>query len=438
MARLLTLDAVTVGLRNALLACMRSEDEGLLLPQSSQSVESGVFKNVVFRLAGDSSSVNPAVFSHDLFAGLSILQISDVHHDKIRALLQNQSAVQAKLKALADAIPSEICDPALQVGPPLDCDELERDAVALDEAGNPVPKDEFWTCGFDSASCFVGLFSAQNSKAPEVGVRGMNRVFDQFFLVCKAGGGIAATTFHSRLTAALARPGATLDSVLGEGGTLGAVALRRVSVAAQRNRQRILHMAAEVLGINVSNVGDQAARNRHRLAVADVEIVTNSIRRLDDTARPTFQVTNAVDCTLSRGCAVLSNATDGLLLYLDANGDKRIHIKQNEAWSSVPFSTERLIGERDVVANLKRSGAVGAHSDAAWIRDRFAWKNRAFSEGQPDVLPFCFHGSHDTESFAKSFNRELGLSTLGAVRLRPALVAVAGVTGGKLRALVQK
>ena len=87
------------------------------------------------------------------------------------------------LAKLAASIPSEMADPSLQVGPALDGDELERDIEGSE-----------WSAGFDSTSACVGIFAAQNSKAPDVGVHGCNRVFHQYFLVCKAGGGIAAST----------------------------------------------------------------------------------------------------------------------------------------------------------------------------------------------------------------------------------------------------
>ena len=426
MARLLTLDSVTISLRNSLLSSLRSEDEGLLLPQASQSLENGVFKNCVFRVAGDSPGVNPSIFSHDLFSGISVVQLCEVDAQRIGTLLESVDESNDVLTRLAEEIKSEVADSALQVGPSLDGDDLERDAEGSE-----------WDAGFDSPSACVGIFTAQNSKAPDVGQRGCNRVFNQYFLVCKAGGGIASSTFHSRLLAALAKPGATLDSVLGEGGAVGAAALRRLASAGMRNRHRIMFQAARILGLKgVQDVGDQASRNKHRGAVVDVDIVVNSLRRLDDAARSTWQVTNAVDCTLSKGLASMSNLTDGILLFLDANGDKKIHLKSNEAWGTVPFSTPRLIDERAMVAKLIASNF--ANTDAAWIKRRFAWRNREFTTSQPDVMPFCFFGSHDTETFAKSFGRELGLASLNAVRLRPELVATAGVASGKLRALVSR
>jgi hypothetical protein len=423
MARLLTLDSVTVNLRNALLGSLRPEDEGLLLPQATQSIESGTFKNCVFRLAGDVSNVNSACFAFDWFSGVSLVQLTDGDTRIVEKLLDSQDMDRA-LKALADAIPSDVANADVQVGPALECDELERDVEGAT-----------WQCGFDSPSAFVGIFAAQNSRPPEVGSRGVNRVHHEYFLACKAGAGIAASTFHSRILAALATPGATLDSVLGEGGTVGAASLRRLASAGARNRHRILTEAAKALGLQgVQSVGDQASRNKYRCAVSDVDVSVNTLRKLDDVSRSTWQVTNSIDGATSKGIVSMSNAADGMILFLNATGEKHIILRQNESWGSVPFSTPRLKNNREMVDLVMRAKAKNV--DDQWIRRRFAWKNRQFVEGQVDVAPFAFYGSHDTEQYAKTFGRELGLSNFNSVRLRPELVATAGVDGGKLRPLV--
>lgn len=445
MARLLTMDACTVALRNALLAALRPEDEGLLLPQAGRSVESGVFKNVTFRLAGDSGGISGALFSHDWFSGVSVVQLSSTDALALEQLLEgpNRAAV---LEKLAAAVPSDVADPDLQVGPVLACDEYERDVAAAlpsESDAEVAPQSTAkkaaaseWIAGFDSPSAFVGVFAAQNSRPPEVGTPGTNRVHNELFLVCKAGAGIAASTFHSRFLSAIATPGATLDSVLGEGGTVGATSLRRLAAAGSRNRARILHTASEVLRLSdVQSVGDQASRNKYRGVVADIDIVVNSLRKLEeDGTRSVWQLTNAIDGGASKGLVSLSNASDGMLLYLNTNGDKRIILKQNESWGSVPYATQRIVSEREMVDRVL--AARGVNADRAWISKRFAWRNREFSATQPDVLPFAFFGSHATETFSKTFGRELGLAPFSAVRLRPELVACAGVNSGKLRALV--
>jgi hypothetical protein len=140
-----------------------------------------------------------------------------------------------------------------------------------------------------------------------------------------------------------------------------------------------------------------------------------------------------VDGVLSKGLMALSNASDGLVLFLQSNGEKRISLK-NETWASTPFSTTRLSSGRTMVSTIK--DAKNVHCDDTWARKRFGWKNRSFASDNPDVIPFSLWGSHDRENFTKTFARELGISTLNMVRLRPELVCVGGVEAGKLRALV--
>lgn len=422
MARLLTIDACTVSFRNALLASLRPEDEGLLLPQAFQSSESGVFKNCVFRLAGDSPGVNAAVFSPDWFTGVSLIQLRPLDAAKIDEALESETKRDEMLRALVEAIPSEVADPDLQVGPSLDCDELERDV-----------EGSTWQCGLDGGASFVGIFAAEHSRAPESGKLGMNRVHKEYFLVCRAGAGVAASTFHARVIAAASK-GVTLDAMFAEGGVLGAQALRRLANASVRNRHRILLAASDVLGLpSVESVGDQASRNKYRGAVADIDVVTNSLRRLDESARSTWQFCSGVDGVASKGLVTLSNAADGLVLFLSSTGEKRIALK-NETWGAMPFSTHRLESGKQIVSRVRAS--QHAHPDGAWVRKRFGWKNRKLSSTASAAIPFSLWGSHDCEKFSKTFARELGVAELNAVRLRPELVCVAGVESGKLRALV--
>ena len=157
----------------------------------------------------------------------------------------------------------------------------------------------------------------------------------------------------------------------------------------------------------------------------------NTLRKLDEVARSTWQFCSAVDGGLSKGLIALSNAADGLVLFLHSSGDKRLTLK-NETWCSCPFSTQRLVGGRDMVKTVQ--AAKNVHVDETWIRRR-GWKNREFPGKKTDTIPFSLWGSHATEVFTKTFARELGIADLNGVRLRPELVCVAGVEAGKLRAL---
>lgn len=423
MARLLTIDACTVSLRNALLRSLRSEDEGMLLPQATQSSESGVFKNCVFRLCGDTPGLNAAVFGSDLFTGISLVQLKEHDCKFIESVLEDDSKRKEMLKNLVDAMPSEVSDPELQVGPSLDCDELGCDL-----------QDTDWKYGFDSPSCFIGIFSAEHSKTPEVGKLGISRVHKEYFLVCKAGAGVCASTFHSRLRTELGK-GLSLDAIFSDAGvSLGSKSIRRLSSASARNRHRMMLAAKDAMGLNfVESIGDQASRNKHRGAVVEVDVMVNSLRKLEESCRvSTWQYCSAVDGVMSKGIVSLSNAAEGLVLFLQASGEKKIALK-NETWSSVPCSTKRLATGRELVGIIKE--ANGEHCDKKWLLKRFGWKNREFTEDSKNVLPFSLWGSHQSEVFTKTFARELGVSNLTIVRLRPELVCIGGVESGKLRAL---
>ena len=421
MARLLTIDSVTVTLRNALLAILRPCDEGLLLPQASQSIESGAFKNCSFRINGAEGGVNSAAFSPDWCGGVSLVQVSDSDARALERKLATVSGRKELLNSLVQAIPSELASRDLQVGPPLDCDELERD----------VEKSE-WDFGLDAPTSFVGIFSAEHSKPPDVGKVGINRVHKEFFVVCKAGAGIAASTFHARFLSACAK-GQSFDSMFSEGGAIGPAPLRRLSSASSRNRARIMEAAGRALGLNLETVGDQASRNKYRGAVVEVDAAYNTLRKLDDVSTSTWQHTAALDGVLSKGLITLSNASDGVTLFLTSTGDKKISLK-NELFDSIPISSKKCVSARDMVTSILK--AKHLHCDEEWLRQRFVWKNREFSESQRDVLPFSLWGSHETETFSKTFARELGISDLNPVKLRPEIVCLAGVEAGKLRALV--
>ena len=108
------------------------------------------------------------------------------------------------LQKLRDLIESQTADPDLVVGPHLDGDENDRD---LSE----------WTAGFDGPACFVGLYSAEHSCAPEQCLRGRDRCHSTSFLVVKAGAGQAADQFHSRFMTAL-KAGASLSELIRDPG----------------------------------------------------------------------------------------------------------------------------------------------------------------------------------------------------------------------------
>ena len=431
MARILALDEVPVALRNHLVRALRSFDEAVLLPQAERREDTGVYKNVVFRLAGSEPGVPVSIFNPKWFQGVSAVRVDG---PVVAQLLKNPEMRRNAMLRLRNAIPSQVVDSNLQVGPALDCDASDRD------------KDE-WVAGFDGPGCFVGLYCADHSSAPDPARRGMDRVHQTSYLVCKAGAGVAGATFHMRLIAAL-KKGLTLEDCLEKGNEPGPAALRRVSMAGSRNRARILELAGKALGFPMlDTVPDQSSRGKYRGAVTQVDVAVNSIRRIEDAQQPTYQYTTSVDAAVSQGLMSMSNAADGVVLMLSAGGDVRQTLR-NEAHCSIPYASRRLVkdGELIVTVTKEHKEAIKhgdwAHPDNEFVHDRFVWQNRTFDgleavAAKADIEPLALWGSHDKEDYLSRFARELGVAQCQVVRLRPTAVCLAGVDSGKLRAALR-
>lgn len=430
MARILGLEEVDGKLRSELQQCLRVCDEAVVLPSASRSRESGAFKNVTFRLSGLDTELNSEIFSPNWFAGASLVIVPTATAEQ---LLKNPDKRTQALRKLRDAVDSEMADSSTQVGPELDADESDRDKVG-------------WKCGFDSPSCSVGLFSAHQSRAPEAGFEGMNRGHLAYYLVCKAGAGVAAQTFHSRLCSAI-KSGKTLDACLAPGGTPGSQALRRVASAGTRNRARILEAAAKALGFfDLDTIGDNAAAPAapHRGCIATIDVVYNSLRKIEDVPRSTWQYSSGcVDTVASQGLITCSNIAEGFIAFTSTNGEFRVNLR-NEAYNTLPFVTARLKTTKEVAEKAaeahKMAVAKGeAHPDHQFVKEKFGWRSRIFSPAASiDIEPPCLWGSHSEEQFLSSWSRELGVANLKVVRMAPELVAVAAMEPAKLRAALKR
>ena len=311
------------------------------------------------------------------------------------------------------------------MGPGLDGDEHDRDK-------------EGWSAGFDSPSCCVGLYSARQSRAPDTGMNGMSRAHSAYFLVCKAGGGTAATTFHARLTNAL-RKGKTLDECLESGSEPGPAALRRVATAGQRNRARILAVAATALGFHtLDTISDNACAPSapSRGAIPLVDVSTNVLRKLSG-VRSTWQYSaGCVDACVSQGLLTASNVAEGFVLFTTASDEFKLSLR-NEAASCIPFSTPRLKGTREAVATAADAHKrKDGHPDAAFVHERFGWKSKDLGQ-KVEVEPPALWGAFGSEQFLASWARELGLAACKAVRLAPEAVAISAIEPSKLRAVVR-
>ena len=427
MARILSLDEIDSKLRAYLLSSLRPCDQCVVLPQASRSVESGSLKNCVLRLSGCDADVNPEIFSSNWFSGVSLLKVPN---DKAEALLKTPAQRSQSLRSLVGAIPSEMQDAQLQVGPELDGDEEEKDI-------------ESWNPGFDGPACCVGLYSASQNKPPEAHQSGMSRVYRDYYIVCKAGAGVAGQTFHARLTSAL-RDGATLDDALSEKGKPGAGALRRVASAARRNRSRILLMAAEAMGFyGIDTLGDNASPSGapHRMVVPDIDSVYNTLTKSEVSGTKSVwqYASGACDAAVSQGMVVSSNVAEGFIAFVGKSGERLI--LKNDAYSCLPFSTPRILSNRDTVFNatdlhktaLKNNASNNdPHPDRAWVSTRFGWRSKDFANGI-DIAPPCIWGSHESECFLSEWGRELGVSRASAIHLQPEVVCISAIEPGKLR-----
>jgi hypothetical protein len=412
--------------KSALSACLRVCDDATILPQAHRSVESNAFKNVCMRFDGNQPNLEADAFSPNWFSGVSALSVPI---ELAESLLSDSSKRAECLEKLVASIPSEMEGAEVQVGPELDGDEHDRDAKP-------------WTAGFDSHSCCVGLYSAQQSRTPDASCEGMHRIHNAYFLVCKAGGGVAAQTFHSRLCGALGK-GLSLDDALKGSAQPGARGLRRVSFAAQRNRARILEMAARAIGFHaVDTIGDNASPVDvpYRQAIVQLNVHTNVLREIHGPhGRQIWQyASGCVDAATSQGIVSSSNAQEGFLMLTDSNGGFKLNLR-NRAMNCVPFSSVRIASNKDTVmraAELHKRAAASqreAHPDDQWVRQRFGWKCKSGAQATR-LEPPALWGTYASEEFVTAFGRELGLQTCRVVRLVPEIVAISGTEAAKLRA----
>lgn len=401
-------------------------DDAFILPQAHRSSEGGGFKNVAVKLDGVERDLTSDLFSPNWFSGVSAVAVPA---ELAEALLRDPRRRAQALERLVAAIPSEMESSDVQVGPTLDGDDQDRDVAT-------------WTAGFDAPGCCVGLYSAQQSRSPDAGVTGMHRIHNAYFLVCKAGGGLAAQTFHSRLTAAL-RKGLSLDEALcAPGASPGPQGLRRVGLAAQRNRGRILEMAARAIGFHsVDTIGDNASPpgEQYRMAITQLNVHTNVLRDVEGSARSQWMYSaGCVDAAVSQGVLAASNPHEGFVAFTDSNGGYKINVR-NISYNCLPFSSVRIANNRDIVMKAadahKRAIDSGErpHPDGSWIRERFAWRDRGAQHGVT-LEPPPLWGTYGSEEFVTAFGRELGISSCRVVRMQPEIVAIAGTESAKLRA----
>lgn len=424
MARIVALDEMGHTLKHYLSSTLRVQDEVVVLPQSHCSPESGAVKNVVMRLDGSCDGLDPCVFSPDWFLGVSVVEVPTAAAE---ALLLSNDKRKRVVQTLAQAIPSEMQDSQVQVGPELDGDADDRDTSP-------------WTAGFDGPGCCVGLYSATQNRSPDAFMDGMSRAHLSYYLVCKAGAGIAGQTFHSRLSSSL-KKGQTLDEALSDSGYPGSRALRRVTMAGRRNRCRILTAAAHSMGfLTLDTIGDNASptTSPYRIAIPAIDCSYNTITCVEAGGRKVWQYcSGCTDGALSQGRVCSSNVSEGFVAFINPNGDMKFSCR-NEAHGALPFSTPRIASNRDIV--FKETEAhkqaftkcTAPHPDHEWISTHFAWNSKDFGN-DVDMEPTSLWGSHQSEQFVAEWSRELGIARAHPVRLHPELVALSAMEPNRLR-----
>ena len=172
---------------------------------------------------------------------------------------------------------------------------------------------------------------------------------------------------------------------------------------------------------------------RYRGAVTQVDVSVNSIRRLEEATRPTYQYTTCVDAGISQGLMSMSNVADGVVLMLSANGDVRQTLR-NEAHCSIPYASRRLVSDRELIGSVTKEHKEAirhgdwAHPDSDFVRDRFIWKNRQFPgleavAAKADVEPHVKRGArHACARLAHQVRRLLHAVHAAACRIGRARV----------------
>ena len=458
MPRILELEDTCPKLKQQLAQVLNSMDEVLCLPAAHISEESGCLKNAVLLLNGEQSIHCADLFSPNWFSGVSVVEVPEAVALKA---CRNSDARKETAQKLASVIPSEMQDGTLEVGPELECTAEGRDR-------------DSWTAGFDTPSACIGLYSAKKSQEPNANCDGMQRATNVYYLICKAGGGRAAATFHSQLKKSLSE-GVTLDAALSEGGVPGLVALQRVGNAGCRNRARLLTLAAEAIGYHqMDTIGDNvaAAHSHARMATPQVVVEINTISKrlsshVDDTERCVlgdtgFAPTNAhgqhaqcdrwqycagaVNAQRSIGLITASNVQDGFVMLVRA-GDANSRLK-NAAFNTMPFCSIRTKSNRQHIMyaadkhkemhtqcgheKYLQECMYTVHPDSEWIRERFAWKSKKL-DTVFDIEPPSLWGTHTATSFLSKWARELSLDSYQAMHLHPEAVALPAVEPAKLR-----
>lgn len=429
---------LTAKLRTELERELRPVDTAWLLPGASASLESSDLKNTVLGL--DPSAPGPPVhlFGSDWGHGVSAIRVPT---ERVESLVATPEQRVRLLQAMRDAIPCELIDSNIQVGPQLQSNH-HKDAEGDD-----------WVVGFDGVNCSCGLYYATELRS-STGNRGdgMTRPVDSYFLVAKAGGGLAAQQFHAELSGLFADKTASLQQI--DQAHQLEHKMQRVVQAGRRNRAAILHTLAKVMGMiaDIDVVVDHASANSvtpKQLAILRIDAVTNVLIKSEreEGAREVEwkYFAGAVAPSCSQSSIMCSNALEGYIGFFPLNEQQDALHLRNEAGGALPFSSLRTSSgaqalERAVSAHCERRG----HPEHEWIQQHFAWYRpavRRVAHLDPKVQqcidalePAPLWGTHTPATYTR-WLRPLGAEEANVVRLFPTMVVMAGNESSVLRSV---
>lgn len=149
-----------------------------------------------------------------------------------------------------------------------------------------------------------------------------------------------------------------------------------------------------------------------------------------------FGVLGIVLCLYCERVVVSSNLAEGFVAFVNTDGGRLV--LKNEAYACLPFSTPRILSNRDAVFKAveahkqARKTKSCPHPDQEWVNSHFGWHSKDFANGV-DIEPPGVWGSHESECFLSDWSRELGVSRACTIRLQPEVVAISALEPGKLR-----
>jgi len=383
------------------------------------SPESGNLRNTSLLFQDCAGDVKMELFSENWYHGVSLCEIDSPRAEQ---LLEDRPAL---LNNLREAVRCYTSDQEIDIGPPLNCDQSDRDL-----------EDDSWIAGLDTQGSCAGLYSADCvSQAFDDGIR---RRKTRYFLFVKAGAGRAARDFHMHLQAALKNTTSLLDALVGPDG-VGEQKLRRIEMSARRNRARILADMAMALGFSeLSTTPDHASHTSHvqlRCAIPTVDVKTNFFKQQSNTKQWLYSAGMA-DGGSAGGLVACSNTAGGFRLFAEQDGSLDVHVK-NQLGNLTPFGSVRT--SSTLQALLKMSAAVTSaipHEDDVWVRNHFTW-TRSSQSTVLDPVPMSLWGMHEEEKQLHQHPVAMGTFGLRTLSCNPEAVIVPGIEGAHMAALVQ-